>query len=760
MQHFPICVLFFMLGAYHEVYLYFIFIPIFYINYKYGLILSLFFSLSFIQINHQYKKYDLSHKKIKNENEYTKELKLKIVEHDFGQKYIKAYSPKLKSYVMLHSKSKAPPIGSMVICKGTLSVPQTARNPGQFNSLTYYRNKNIIAWIQVKQIKILKKNFVNPIKKIAINIKSKLLLLHKKTLPKPYSDLFIGLIFGQHGTDLPRELSTAYQRNGLIHLLVVSGSQVSLLTTFIFAFLNLFALPPWLRFMLLTLFQCIFYFITGGGTAVLRAILMCELSFALLYFGRTLPTIHNLAIIALMMGIFNPLIYHDIGFQLSFIATASLIFIVTKVEKKLPASLNPKLRTWIAVSTTPTLCTLPLLAYHFYTLSWVSFLSNLLIVFWIEFLVVYGFIITLVALCFEPSLILLNKLSLIIMILLNKLVFLFDKLPYTVISIGHFPIYILFISYFYLFYYLSLFEFSNKYLPPKYVWRLCLLLFIVGITKHNLIPKPFKLLFLDVGQGDASLILTPNRKSILIDAGPAPHSHKKKGFDAGRSVILPACRYLGINKIDYVFLSHADLDHYGGLTHLIKNIKIKNFISHSTKLPLPIRKLLATKNIPIKKFKSEKKIQIEKNTQIKALFIDKNKNESKNNNSLILLIKHKDLSILFTGDIEKEREEILLKYNKLEKIDVLKVAHHGSKTSSSIAFLNKTQAKVALIGVGQKNRFSHPSTEVLENLSKIGCKILRTDRHGAIVIEHTNTHKKANIKTWLIKQKRLKSKNE
>ena len=249
-----------------------------------------------------------------------------------------------------------------------------------------------------------------------------------------------------------------------------------------------------------------------------------------------------------------------------------------------------------------------------------------------------------------------------------------------------------------------------------------------------------KINFVDVGQGDCSFIITPDNKTILIDGG----GNMLSSYDVGKKVVLPYILNRGYTKIDYVFISHFDQDHCGGILYLINEIKVNNVIIgkqyeqyENYKKFIEIAKSKKINIIPVK---NNDKIKIEKNLCFNILWPDVNNmiNENSiNNNSMVFKLKYKSFSMLFTGDIEKIAEnEIIQKYRdkNILKSNIIKIAHHGSKTSSTDEFLELVNAKEALIGVGKNNKFGHPNQETLEKLEAKKIRIYRTDENGEINI--------------------------
>lgn len=273
-----------------------------------------------------------------------------------------------------------------------------------------------------------------------------------------------------------------------------------------------------------------------------------------------------------------------------------------------------------------------------------------------------------------------------------------------------------------------------------------------SFVQDNFLKNGVEIYFLDVGQGDSTIIRTAKNKTIVIDGGEG----EKSGFDYGKNVLFPFLINKGVRKIDFLIFSHFDSDHCGGLIYLLENIKVEKILIgkqfEKNENFEYIVNLANKKHIKIIELQAGNKINIEKNSSLEILWpsvAEKISENAINNNSLVCKFVYKNFSMLLTGDIESIAEEKLLgKYKNTNRLNanILKIAHHGSKTSSIQEFLNKVNPKIALIGVGRKNKFGHPNQEVLERLKEKGIQIYRTDQNGEIQIIVKNNLK---IKTFL-----------
>ena len=260
------------------------------------------------------------------------------------------------------------------------------------------------------------------------------------------------------------------------------------------------------------------------------------------------------------------------------------------------------------------------------------------------------------------------------------------------------------------------------YEKKKKKWKIYKIIFlIIVLIGINQFPRDLEIHFLDVGQGDCTFIVTPMHKTILIDGGGSTSN----SYDVGKDTLIPYILDKGYRKIDYLFISHFDQDHIGGILSVLEELKVgKIYITKQGERSENYEKFLEIvkqKKITVQLVKAGDKIVMDTITFHILWPIEKQIEENiLNNNAMVMKLQYKDFSMLFTGDIEEIAErKILDTYkNQLDilKATVLKVAHHGSKSSSIEAFLKATGSKLAVIGVGENNMFGHPSNVVLERL--------------------------------------------
>lgn len=253
------------------------------------------------------------------------------------------------------------------------------------------------------------------------------------------------------------------------------------------------------------------------------------------------------------------------------------------------------------------------------------------------------------------------------------------------------------------------------------------LLFIISIslTSCNQNINELKVDVIDVDQGDSILVITPEKKSLLIDSGEEEFSR----------TVIRDIKKQKIHKLDYVLATHSDSDHIGAMSEIIDEIQTHNLIlSKDNNIKYELNKLISSansNNVNILKTKSGDIFKLDKDTYIYILSPFKISDEP-NKNSIVFLMKYKDYYLIFTGDADSEIENKILQQYDLNHCDFLKAGHHGSKTSSSEKFIKTLKPKITAISCGYKNKYGHPSKDILNLLSKYNSNVFRTDISGTL----------------------------
>ena len=274
-------------------------------------------------------------------------------------------------------------------------------------------------------------------------------------------------------------------------------------------------------------------------------------------------------------------------------------------------------------------------------------------------------------------------------------------------------------------YYILILLFIHNY---KYI---IIFLFLIFQKSSIYLNNNIEVTVLDVGQGDSIFIKLPhNQSNIILDTG----GQAKSNYSQIENKTIPYLKSIGINRINYLILTHGDYDHMGEAINLVNNFKVEKVIFNCGEyndLEKELIKVLDKKKI--KYYSCIKELNIDKN---KLYFLQTKEYDNENDNSNVIYTELNGYKFMFMGDASVTTEhEILNKYN-LPNIDVLKVGHHGSKTSSSKNFINELNPKYSVISVGKNNRYGHPSKEALKNLKE--AKIYRTDKDGSIMFKIRN----------------------
>lgn len=596
-------------------------------------------------------------------------------------------------------------IGSSVIVKGKLVSPKNNTVPYLFNYKKYLYNKRVYYTLKIDNIKILNENS-NPF----IKLKNRVI---KHVNSYKESTYLYAFILGK--TELiSDEVLTSYRENGISHLFALSGLHVSIFSSILLFILKKLRFKEILNYVLIFIFLLLFSFITGFSPSILRATLLFFLLGINKVFYLNIRTLDILYLVFIILVIINPFIIYNLSFILSFTAAFFLIFSSNLLKGK------NYFVSLFKVSLLSYFASLPLSIYYFGYTNLLGTILNLVFVPLVSFVV---FPLTLLTFIISKFYSILN----ITTNLLESLSLLFNKFKIII----YFPR----INLIFVFIYLSILM-----LYIKFKKKICLYLIIVLLIFFKIRPymdSNTYIYYIDVGQGDSILVLTPHlNKIILIDTGGIVSFNENYKSNIVKNKTIPFFRRIGINKVDYLFLTHGDYDHAGEANELLSNFCVKKVFINKGNI----------NNI-------EKKINNKEVLRLKNFVIDNIKVNSLNNNvfnnenddSTILLFNIYDYKFLFMGDASIKTEEYLLNNYILPNVDILKVGHHGSYTSTSTDFINVIKPKYSVISVGENNMYKHPNKSVLDILDNT--KLFRTDVDGTIEVKISKKGYK--IKTYV-----------
>ena len=576
--------------------------------------------------------------------------------------------------------------GDKIYIEGEISVPNNNTIPNNFNYKDYLYHKYIYYIIKIDKIKMISKN-----DNIFLNIKNS---IYKRIDTIKYNDYLYAFILGK-SYYIDSEVLNNYKINGITHLFALSGLHVSMFSSIILFILKKIKLNEKLSYFITSLFLIFFAFIASFTPSIIRSVLFFILSSINNVYYLYIKPKYLLYIVFSILIFINPFYIYDTGFILSFCIS---FFILLFNEKN---KINNNLLSILVISILSTLSSLPIIINMSYEINILGFINNLFFIPYVTYIV------------FPLSIIVvfISKLSFI----LNFLIIIMEyvsKVSSNIFNIKLiFPKMSLFLI---IIYYVLLILIVKKInLKKIFIIYLSFLYFRCDFDKNNYVY------FIDVGQGDSVLIVTKNNKSILIDTGGKVGSN----YSLMKSNVIPFFKSIGIRKLDYLFITHGDYDHAGYGIDLVNNFNVKNRFTNKGKYNLLEKKL------NIKSFNNSY-IKID-NVEIYSLNSKHYNNE--NSDSLVLLVIIDNYKLLFMGDASINTEKDIMNNYDIGDVFILKVGHHGSKTSSSEEFINSVNPKHSIISVGKNNKFGHPNKEVLDNLST--SKIYRTDIDGSIMFK-------------------------
>lgn len=617
--------------------------------------------------------------------------------------------------------------GDSLYIEGEFKQPEEARNYKGYNYKQYLKTKKIIGTVELEKAKILKSSNGSFIHNIQKYIKD----TRNGTLTDEEGNLLLAILLGDKDK-LSEDIQESFKTSNLSHMLAVSGAHVSYIILGLTYVLQNSIIGKKNGKIVCIIFLLAFMAITNFTPSVTRACIMAILTLFSSIIYRKSDVYTNISVVALITLIFNPYSLLDLGFQLSYGGTIGIIIFIKRIqEKKSNSKVINYIKQMALVSIYANIIIIPIMMYHFNTVSFTFIISNIMASPILGIIVITGFLFIIASITVKPLTRLIAIFIKPILSILIKISQICSKLPFSNILVVT-PYMFNVISYYAIILYCIKSKKNNK---CKIIICLLIVLILINFIIY-IFPQKLRIFFIDVGQGDSTLIITPDIKTVLVDGGGSD------SFDVGEKVLLPYLLDRRILKVDYVLISHFDTDHCGGILTIMEKVKVKNIIiseqaEHSENYER-FKKLMIHKKIRLIEVKKGDKIKIGRYSEFKILFPTSRllSENPLNNNSIVAQFNYNNFKMLFTGDIEKLAEQQILKTEKAEiRADILKVAHHGSKTSSIPEFIKAVRPKIALIGVGKNNTFGHPNQQTIKNLENIKCRIYRTDLQGEIIIK-------------------------
>ncbi len=662
---------------------------------------------------------------------------------------------RIAAYIIIETEEMLYP-GVIIKGSGKVRDFMRATNPGQFDQVSYERSKGNMLFLESAEIYSIKSPVIG-IRNMLDRIKNVIDDQYDNMLDDEDSSLAKAMVLGEK-SELDQDIKALYQRNGIAHLIAISGLHIAMLGGTFYRMIRRLSGSYPEGAVCGIVFIVMYGILTGLSGATVRAMIMLIMSIIADVLGRRYDALSAIAVALLLMLIVNPGQITQAGFLLSFGAVIGIacVYPVIRGEDRDDAKtagialLIYKLWDGIIVSISVQLVIMPILLYNFYEIPVYGVILNIVVVPLMS--VLLGALILLaISGCIESGMAgfmsgsgdfsgsnvivkLTADISDWIFYVYKMLCKLTESLPFHNICVGRPDKWWIILYYILLIVTLLILKSDRK----RYI-AMTAILWVFMIVSF-IIPDKLLVNMFDVGQGDGIYVRTPEHKSIIIDGG----SSSKK--NVGTYILKNGIKYYGTDRIDYMIATHSDADHYSGLLELLSDpgIGVDNFVLPAITNPdESYKKLVAAaeqKGCRIYYMKSGDILSCGKVT-FYCLNPDEGAYADKNRGSIVLWMRYGNFDMLFTGDMDVDVENRLLSNEQFmnsirdgNDMEVLKVAHHGSATASSKEFLENMDFAVSLVSVGENNRYGHPAPEVMERLRMYGGYIYLTKDSGAITI--------------------------
>ena len=635
--------------------------------------------------------------------------------------------------------------GQRLQIHGRLEPPSLPVNPGQFNYRRYLNLKGIFFQMYAAKdsLHIFPGVRGSPIERLILEpVRQHIRRNFDHYLPPPVAAMVKALILGER-QDLDRNIVNQFQKTGVVHVLAISGLHVGFVLLIFLIFFGFFPLSYKMRYLFTFIALGFFVALVNFKAPVVRASLMAAFYFAVSLSQRKASALNILAAAGFLILLIDPSQILQPGFQFSFAAVGGIVYGYPHLKAlfplrfgkgRLPQGINRWAWQPMLVSLSAVLATMPLTWYYYGTLQIGAVIINLLIIPLIGVLVVLSLLFVILSVAAFPFL---GGLALLItwlvQVILSSIAF-FSRFGWVQMSLRHPSLWIVALTFLLI---IFLFRMHEK---RSLIYAAILLGIILVLRQSNRLHG-LRATFIDVGQGDACLIQLPNNMNVLIDAGD-----RNRWRDYGAQSVVPVCRYFGVKHLRYAVATHPHSDHYGGLLTVMRSVKIDTLVvspyPDSSKGYLRLLRQVAKTGIPVRRVQRGQKLNFGPSARAYVLSpvakfekVRAHNGHEINNSSIVLRLCYGNNAFLLTGDAQKEAENVIDSYGNFLRSNVLKVGHHGSSTSSTPEFLNLVQPDFAIISVGKRNKFHHPSPKTLRTLRLFRIPAFRTDHFGAIMFE-------------------------
>ena len=589
-------------------------------------------------------------------------------------------------------------LGDRIIVYGNLKKANNNTIPNLFNYKKYLSTNGIFYLMTIDKFEKVGNNT-----SIIYYIKNKLIgRINNIKKSGSYVKTFVLAI-----NEIDKDVRSSYQYNGISHLFSISGMHITLFATFLLGTMNKISYNRYFNYFIVNLFLIFFMALVGFTVSSVRSVLMFILFSINKLFNLKIKSLDIMLMVLIILLLINPFYLYSVSFLFSYIISTGIVMANRNIK-----IIKKKLAKNLYISFICFTFSLPICINYFNQVNVLSFVLNL---FFIPLVSNIIFPLSIVCL-FVPKI---DTILYLFIGIMEKCSLFVSNISMFVISFPKVGIVLVII------YYVILVV--SLYKPKMYIVVMLLIILFKNISYFD---SDLRVLVFDVGQGDSILVSFPNNGgNVLIDTSGDTMNYESSNNVGNK--IIPYLKTVGITKIDYLVVSHGDFDHMGEAINLVNNFKVDNVVFNCgeyNNLEKNLIMVLNKKNI--KYYTCIRELRISK---YKMQFLNTREYDNENDNSSVVYFNYDGYKFLFMGDagVEKEKD-ILEKYN-ISDIDVLKVGHHGSKTSSDKKFIDEIKPKYSIISVGKNNRYGHPNKEVLDTLND--SKIYRTDQDGSITFK-------------------------
>ncbi len=631
--------------------------------------------------------------------------------------------------------------GDCVEVRGTLQLPKAPKSNSEFDYGLWYRTDGVYASMYTEEIYVtdLGVKDVNPILLAADRIRHYISDKIKTGIGGDAGALLNGILISERSMFSPA-FEQALQKAGLSHICSVSGMHISILYSLLLWLFVHLRLRRRIYYPICALVLHFFALIAGNGASIVRAVLMFDLCMLAYWTRGDEDRPFTCLCVGFLMLLVQPLNLFNTGFLLSFASVFGILFLGKRVERVLARFIRIRaLRSIVAVSLCAQLFTLPILAGSFHMVSIYALLYNVLLTWLVAPVMAVAAVWLLVSLFWTGAAQVIGFALEVVLQGMRVVISTVELLPFHAVSVSGGLV-------FSLFYYAAIalvyaiWSEKEKWVHAyKWVLCFCMIVFTVSNCADGYTAKVH---FLDVGEGDCALLRLPRGINILIDAGGSVAG----GGNTGESKVVPYLRSLGISDIDCAIVSHYDTDHAQGMVTVCEQLKVRRLI-------LPYRKsgFTATYKTALEEVADKRKIKVQYakggdafslpgGVRAEVLSPDTEMLKyctEENNLSLVMRLSYGQFRMLFTGDMEVLAENRLLQTKADVRADLLKVAHHGSDTSSTDYFIDAVSPRLAIISSGSYRTSGHPAPRTLVTLERVGARVERTALMGDLIFEIT-----------------------